>query len=406
MTVTTADNRYSNFVIFLLLSFPVLINSVKIFGNLILLILFLVGFYIAITQRKNPFLIPELKLFSWITISYFAVILVTLIYADGWSAQFHHLGRKLHFLLAPLIALAIYKSNISIVKLLFSLKLGLLLIGIITIIQFFLDYARPSGMINANVFGDLAVSMLFLSMVRIFQESHKERTLTLIAVIFGLIAIILSASRGSWLSFLILLPFFLYLSYFKFSKRLKAKNFLIIFTALIVVFGTILAKTSVIIQFSQGVEEVQKWKDGDSSATSNGMRMEMWKSGLLASTKAPWFGHGYRNANKVATEYATLYHDRISAFTHLHNEYITNLVSSGILGLIALFVLLLAPLVVFSKNLKFDDRYYFALMGVILCIGYITFGFTHIAFGEEHMNAFYVFFLSLLLPKMGRAVSV
>ena len=406
MTATTADNRYSNFVIFLLLSFPVLINSVKIFGNLILLILFLVGFYISITQRKNPFLIPELKLFSWITIIYFTVILVTLIHADGWSAQFHHLGRKLHFLLAPLIALAVYKSNISIVKLLFSLKLGLLLIGIITIIQFFLDYPRPSGMMNANVFGDLAVSMLFLSMVRIFQESHKEKIFTSIAVIFGLIAIILSASRGSWLSFLILLSFFLYLSYCHFSKRLKAKNLLVFFTALILLFGTILTKTPVVKQFSQGVEEVQKWEDGDTSTTSNGMRMEMWKSGLLASTNAPWLGYGYRNANKVATEYATKYHERISGYTHLHNEYITNLVSSGILGLIALFILLLSPLAVFAKNLKYDDRHYYALMGVLLCIGYITFGFSHIAFGEEHMNAFYVFFLSLLLPKMCRAVSV
>jgi hypothetical protein len=41
-------------------------------------------------------------------------------------------------------------------------------------------------------------------------------------------------------------------------------------------------------------------------------------------------------------------------------------------------------------------------MGILLCIGYATFGFTHIAFGEEHVNAFYVLFMAMLLPKVAK----
>jgi len=39
-------------------------------------------------------------------------------------------------------------------------------------------------------------------------------------------------------------------------------------------------------------------------------------------------------------------------------------------------------------------------MGILLCVGYATFGFTHIAFGEEHINAFYILFMGFLLPRV------
>ena len=54
---------YSNFIIALLLLFPILINSVKILSSLVLLILVLLGTYIAITEKKNPFQIKELRVF-------------------------------------------------------------------------------------------------------------------------------------------------------------------------------------------------------------------------------------------------------------------------------------------------------------------------------------------------------
>jgi len=86
--------------------------------------------------------------------------------------------------------------------------------------------------------------------------------------------------------------------------------------------------------------------------------------------------------------------------THLHNEYITNLVSAGIVGLVALLSLLFIPMTIFYQKLKNEENYYYASMGLLLCVGYATFGFTHIAFGEEHVNSFYVFFMGLLLPKV------
>jgi hypothetical protein len=68
-----------------------------------------------------------------------------------------------------------------------------------------------------------------------------------------------------------------------------------------------------------------------------------------------------------------------------------------------MLTLIFVPMIIFYKNLKNKETYDYALMGILLCVGYATFGFTHIAFGEEHVNAFYVLFMSFLLPKVVRA---
>ena len=395
------NKSYSSFVVALLLLFPVVINSVKILGNLILLILVLIGAYIAIKEQQNPFKIPELKLLSWITVGYFLIMLLSILIANGINAEFHHLGRKLHFLLAPLVALTIYRANLSIQHLLLSLKIGLILIGIVTLVQFVFGHPRPSGMINANIFGDLAVAMFFLSIVRVFKENRQEQLLSLVASTLGLTAIILSASRGSWLSFLILAVIYLIIIYPQFLKgyRKRQVSFLLLIS---IILGVVVPQTSMVQKVSTAINNIQDWQEGDAKFSSSGVRMEMWKSGVLAAADAPWFGYGYRNANEVAAKYAIQNHERITGFTHLHNEYITNLVSAGFVGLMSLLTLLLVPLIMFIRKIKSQKQHHYALMGVMLCVGYITFGFTHIAFGEEHVNAFYVLFLSILLPAMGK----
>jgi len=398
MSDTHPSTRYSNFVLTLLLLFPIIINSVKIFSSLILLILVILGAYIAITEKKNPFQIKELKVFSWLTFGYFSVILLSILIADGFNAELHHLGRKLQFLLAPLIALAIYQVNFPLKKILLSLKAGLIIIGIITITQFLLGNERPSGMINANIFGDIAVAMLFLSIVQIFIETPEERAITFIAALLGIIAIFLSGSRGSWLSFIILSITYIALIYKPFLKN-NSKRKLSVILLLSVIFAFIGTQANVEKRINKAVVEVQNWNAGKNLNDSNGLRLQMWEAGLTAATKSPWVGYGYRNANKVASKYAPKNKKTIKNKTHLHNEYITHLVSAGILGLVALLTLIFTPMVIFYQKLKDRRAYYYASMGVLLCVAYATFGFTHIALGEEHVNAFYVLFMSFLLAR-------
>ena len=394
MVTTQLHTKYSNFIIALLLAFPILINSVKVFGNLILLILLVLGAYIAISEKKNPFQMPELKLFSWLMVSYFLVILFSIIIADGFNAELHHLGRKIHFLFAPFIALTLLQIDLPLKNLLLSIKLGLMAIGAVAITGPLLG-----SMINANIFSDIAVAMLFLSIVQIFNETPKERIVTFIAVLMGGYAIFLIGSRGSWLSFLILSIVYIGLIYKPFiqnNNKIKISLALI----LIVLLGFVSASSHIKERVEKSIAEVQDWNSGKGTWSSNGNRMMMWKSGLSAAKDSPWVGYGYRNENKAAAAYVPKNKDWVSVGTHLHNQYITNLVATGIVGLLMLLILLFKPISIFYQNLKNKNTYYYSTMGILLSVGYITFGFTHIAFGEEHINAFYILFMGFLLPRV------
>jgi len=400
MNDTYLEKKYSNIIIALLLLFPVLINSVKIFGNFILLIFTVLGIYIAISEKQNPFKIKELKVFSWLTTGYFLIILFSILYADGLNAEFHHMGRKVHFLLAPWIALTILQIDMPLKKILLSIKIGLIIIGTIAILHL-LGLVSKVSMINTNIFGDIAVAMLFLSIVQVFRETPKERIITFIAILLGIAAIVLSSSRGSWLSFIILSVVYIGLIYKPFLQG-NNKNKLALLLFFTIIFGLIGTQTNVEKRIKIAATEVQEFRSGSNLNDSNGLRLQMWKAGFSAATESPWIGYGYRNANKIASEYAPKNKKTIKNKTHLHNEYITHLVSAGILGLLALLTLLFAPIIIFYQKLKDQESYYYASMGVLLCVAYATFGFTHIAFGEEHINAFYILFMGFLLPRVLR----
>ena len=397
------EYKYSGVIITLMLLFPIVINSVKILGNLILLIFTVIGIYIAISERKNPFKTKELKLFSWLTVGYFLVMLFSILYQDGLDAQFHHLGRKLHFLLAPWIALTILQIDLPLKRILLSIKIGLIIIGTIAIVQFYfqLGDGDRGGMINSNIFSDIAVSMLFLSIVRVFDETPKERIFTFLSSFAGIVAIILASSRGAWLSSVVLFVVYMGVIYKPFLKNNKeGKILLAVFLS--AVFGYIGMQTDVSKRVSQAVTEVENWHSGNNVNTSNGLRMQMWSASIEAAKQSPWVGYGYRNANNAVSEYVTNNKTTIASKTHLHNEYLTNLVSAGIIGLIALLTLLIKPLVTFFQSLQNQESFYYAFMGILLGVGYITYGFTHIAFGEEHINAFYILFMGFLLPRVIR----
>ncbi len=395
MTANYPEREYSNFMIALLLAFPVLINSVKIFGNLILFIFVILGVYISISEKKNPFQMPELKLFSWLMVGYFGVMLFSMLVADGLNAEFYHLGRKLHFLLAPFIALALFQIDLPLKRLLLSLKFGLIIIGIIALV-YSLGFTEKISMININIFGDITVAMLFLSIVQVFKETPKERIITFIAVLLGGYALFLSSSRGSWVSFIILSIIYIGLIYKPFLQSGKSKLSLVLLLAIFL--GFISTNSKIQARVSQTITAVQNWDSESKTITSAGERLNMWVTGLKATQDSPWLGRGYRNANDAAQKYTA----QDIGYTHLHNEYITSLVSAGVIGLLALLTLLFTPMVIFYKQLNNNKNYHYALMGVLLCVGYTTFGFTHIALGEEHINAFYVLFMGFLLPKMMR----
>jgi len=387
---------------FLAIIFPVLLINIKIFGNLILLILTLIGIYKIIFEKINPFTNKDLRFFSFLTLGYFFIMAMSIILNAGLDEELRHLFRKLHFLLAPLIAVALYKNSaLNILHLLSSIKFALILISTVIFAEFLVTgNTFPSGMINSNILGDLLVIYLFLSLLGIFRESPKELTFTFSTFILGTIALLVTGSRGSILTFGVLLLIFLLTSFRKFFLISKKRKAAIIFFFLL---STILGNSTPYLTdtYDKTLSNIKTWESDHSSLSSSGLRLQIWKASIEAHKNAPWYGYGYRLANKEVAKYSDEHKREIASFTHLHNEYLTHLLSAGYIGLAALIFLLFLPLSIFLIKREKESINLYAVAGIFLCLSYFLFGFTHIAFGEEHINAFFIFMLAFLLPNTG-----
>ncbi|WXT99931.1 MAG: hypothetical protein Ctma_0637 [Catillopecten margaritatus gill symbiont] len=402
MSEALSEKRYSNLVNTLLFLFPLGFLSIKASGDLILVILMFIGVYSMFKHRINPITHNALKGVSLLSLGYFAAILLSIFASDKPSELLHYVNRDLHFLFTPFVALAIYLAKVNIKTLILSIKLSLILMGGLILSQYFDGVSRPSWVMNADLFGNLTVLFLFMSWSNIQTEAVKDLSLSVLSTIFGMTSIVLSGTRGAWVSFVVL--FFVWLFLLLYKKMLDKKvGFLLLIAVLAL---GVFASTNTVIKnrSSEAVSEVSNWYNGVNINTSNGSRMEMYKAGLLAAKEKPILGYGYRNGNKEAAKFAdTELQSSIANHNHLHNAYINTLVFGGVIALIALLALLFIPLKQFWQQLKTGKHTELAFLGIFLCVGYASFGVVNAMFGDMFMNAFYVLFLSILLPKIKKA---
>ena len=401
-----SGKKYSYFVNALLFVFPIVINLVKVAGDLVLVLLALAGIFIAISHKISPFSIKDLKLFSWITFGYFLLVCVSILFSGKALELAHYASRELAFLFAPFIGLAIYKAKVEMRYLLLGLKVGLIVVGIIIINQYLSGAGRPTGSIcfvschsmNAEEFGNVNVVLMFLAVSRFFDEGAWSRVLTLIALSIGGVTMVLNSTRGAWLVFLALLIICVVLIYKRyFLRSYKAKIAL-----LVAVFVSVAGLGSIQIvqdRTNSAINGVIEWSNGDNVVSSAGLRLEMWKTSIGLLDELPLTGYGYRNTNEIVAKYA---HDDakkyISSFNHLHNDYLNHLIAMGFLGLVSVLVLLFLPLKLFITPFKLGHLSPNSIMGVFLCLSYSIVGLTTVVFGGVIMNALYVLLMAILMP--------
>jgi len=67
-------------------------------------------------------------------------------------------------------------------------------------------------------------------------------------------------------------------------------------------------------------------------------------------------------------------------------------------------LLLFVPLIIFLKANSQDRENPIFISGVILTLGYASFGMVNILFGDTYMNGFYVFFLAIIMVLTNKSI--
>jgi len=404
MTKRPINKNYSIVVNILIFTFPIAINSLQVAGDLVLFILAMMGIFISISQKLLPFNIKEIKVFSYLTFGYFLAVCLSVIFSGKAAELAHFIPRDLHFLFAPFIALALFKAEINVKYLLMGAKVALLILGVIIFNQYLLGINRPSGVMNAGVFGNLAVSIFFITLVFLKHESFKHKILSCLSLLSGVFIIVASGTRGAWLSFLLLLGVYSYFFYKQKNKFSKKSKIIVVFViATLITFGSF--SDSLKDRSQKAYTEINSWIEGDRSPTSVGLRLEMYRLAFEKIEDVPFFGHGYRTSNIVVFENSTTPGGRLSySFNHLHNSFLTQYFNGGFVLLAALLLLLFVPLIIFLKANSQDRENPIFISGVILTLGYASFGMVNILFGDTYMNGFYVFFLAIIMLLTNKSI--
>ena len=405
MSENFLGKHYSWFISSLLFLFPIGINTVKGTGDLILVILAISGIVLSIFYKTSPFSIKELRLFNLLTLGYFLVICLSILFSGKASELAHFISRELHFLFAPFVALAIFKAKINITTILYGIKIALILLATLVYVNSGSFDVRYSGVMNADSYGGVLAAMLLMSLSKIHNENLTERIFTSFAFFMGLLALIASGTRGAWLSAILSISVFIWIAYKKGKLKVLFKT-LGLFLLTFIIMMNFVKSTAMEQRVYLAKQQVMDWIDGNDTQSSVSIRMEMWKASIKqVNTHLPLTGVGYRNINPVIAKQADKKaQSQIARYNHVHNVYLNHLVSEGVFGLIAVLALLLFPLREFMSriNSKENDLDSISTMGMLLVVCLSLFGVTNHLFGDVFLNAFYVFFMAILLPKVAR----
>jgi O-antigen ligase len=179
--------------------------------------------------------------------------------------------------------------------------------------------SRQSGVMNADLFANLTVSMFFVVIAFLNQEPFKHKMFTLLSLLSGFFVILLSGTRGAWLTLLLLLVVYLF---FLYKQNTKSSNSSKVFVALII--AIVLSIGSLNQNVSDRVHsaytEVSNWLSDGKSRGPVSRRLVMYSRAIDNIEDVPFFGHGYRTSNLIIG----------MTQNHLHNGYLTNYYNGGI----------------------------------------------------------------------------
>jgi O-antigen ligase len=261
------------------------------------------------------------------------------------------------------------------------------------------------GVTNPIQFGNISIVLGMLALAGLGWALQQPRrglwtALMALGAAGGILGTLLSNSRGSWLA----LPVCVCIVAVHYAMTHGKRVLFASLGATLVLIGGLYAQPgSEVRQRSDLAEkEVQDYlsaRTADSSGTSVGQRLEMWRAGVTMIPGHLLLGVGKQGYidRKQALIDAGQANPAIAPHTHLHNDYLDALVKRGIPGLLATLAVLFVPLWLFGRHLRgVPAARPWALAGVLLVTNYLVFGMTQAFF--THNNGVMVFaFLTAML---------
>lgn len=244
---------------------------------------------------------------------------------------------------------------------------------------FILHSSRAGGVVaNPIHFADVVVVLGALSLVGLFSASPR-RFLVLLGPVLALATIVLSGSRGAMVT--VVPVALLAVALAAIWGGLPRRAWIAIGAAAIA--GVVVLGVAAQTGWAPLTRTLETFTTiagrGEVTDSSDNQRVLMYRGAYNAFLQSPIYGHGMIGFAKIAAD--TLPPElNAPVYDHLHNDLADFAVTGGILGIIAYFCILLAPLAE-ALRAKGPGRRPAILGASTLALAYFLMGLTNATFG-------------------------
>jgi len=249
-------------------------------------------------------------------------------------------------------------------------------------------------------FGDLAlVSGLMAVCGLSVLRGTRLAWLPAFGLLCGLVASMMSSSRGGWIALpVVMIPLLHY------GKPIFGRRLLLICAAAVAacLLAYFLPATDVAARLALIHTEIDRYFTLHDATTSIGIRLELWRASLMMFADHPLLGvgrHGFDAALHALAASGRLQNSPALTFSSSHNDLLHFLATGGLLDTSLLLMMYGAPLFYFRGQLRRADlgQHAPALAGMILVSAFITFSMTDVMFWLMMTKVFYVVMLCCLI---------
>lgn len=266
------------------------------------------------------------------------------------------------------------------------------------------SWLRPSGGVNPMRYGAISLvlsAVAFNGVLLIKNKAAWLRLLLCTSSLMGLVACYLADSRSSFAAIPVLV--LMYSVYLYKVGRPKYLKILLVSSVLLI------AALSQNDRVVATVASFERYQQGD-AVTSLGARLDMFKAAIILIEQRPFWGYGLGGYLKGGKEVRKMYPgiDRhVGAWSNPHNEYLLVMVEKGVIGLITLLLLFLAPGYLFFQVLcRADDSSsgqqvkFYAMNGLSLLVVYAVVGQSVALFQHDVFNHFFTLMVLLFVSQI------
>lgn len=266
---------------------------------------------------------------------------------------------------------------------------------------------RPGGFMNAITFGDISVCLGLVSLAwASMMRTARDALWPCIGAVAGLLGAVATGSRGSWLA---LAAFIVLFVFYRHRIRGKAVRVLALLALALTLGAYLLPQTGLRTRVADVKANIDAYFSEDGNPYTNvGVRLELWKGASLLIAQHPLLGQDFataRNKLKAMAERGELDAEALPPKdfpAHVHNDILQNLVTGGLVGLLAWAGTLVVPFLFFARMFSARqrasrERTALGLAGMLIVSSYFAFGLTEVIFWSVRGSIFYAIMIFMFM---------